>query len=58
MFVAKNKSGETILFYKKPKRKSVYWLSVDGKYFNIDSTIFPKLKWEDEPVEVIFLKEL
>lgn len=52
MWVARNKTGEVILFYKKPERKDGYWLSKDGKYFTINFTQFPTLKWEDEPLEI------
>lgn len=52
MWVAKNKTGEVILFYKKPKRRNGYWLSSDGKYMNISPDSFQCLTWESDPQEV------
>ena len=51
MFVAKNDDGSVILFYSEPIYKDGRWLAADGKYFEIDSSMFPYLP-TDRPIEV------
>ena len=63
MWIARDKSGTLNLFSEKPIRidnDDDIWLSFvwhpenvhTCKRMQIDSTYFPGLKWEDEPVEV------
>ena len=51
MFVAKNDDGSVILFYSEPIYKDGRWLAADGKYFEIDSSMFPYLPI-DRPIEI------
>lgn len=60
-WVARDKDGTLILYKGKPVRGSLdkdKWVSfgVHWENFEIDSSLFPDLKWEDEPVEVKLTK--
>lgn len=54
MWVARNKDGFLFLFYNKPRRYDEYgkWKSSAETPMQIDRTLFPNLKWEDDPIEV------
>lgn len=67
MWVTRNKDGELILWWKKPKRykrkckwgrygiTNIFAFSIYGAAIN--SKLFPELKWEDEPVEVAIVSK-
>lgn len=60
MWVARNKDGWLVLFESKPVRGEGFWYtnSRDDDSMPINSSLFPDLKWEDEPIEVeIKIKE-
>lgn len=63
MWIARNKEGLLRAFFKKPIRfenvwNSVEWYdvnsrtSVEKNVITLDDSLFPKLTWEDEPLEV------
>lgn len=56
MWVARDKDGELVLYKGKPVRSHSKdkWVSfgVNWENFTIDESLFPDLKWEDEPIEV------
>lgn len=51
----KNGYGGVRLWKVKPKRGNSYWKTDYSRddSFTIDEAMFPDLKWEDEPVEVV-----
>lgn len=52
MFVARDKNKYLNLFIDRPKRNNnEYWFSTQYK-LSLDYTLFPGLRWEDEPIEV------
>lgn len=54
-WVAKDKDGETTIHKNYPERRECYWWSDENNCqedYNLDSDLFPDLKWEDEPLEV------
>lgn len=64
-YIARDKSGELVLWFGKPKRASSaeLWYSYNGitwitdrvsdfHLYNLNPKDFDNLKWEDEPVEV------
>lgn len=49
--------GPLYLYNEKPERGPYVWNPIDGgdwicESIEIDPTLFPELKWEDEPIEV------
>lgn len=52
MRIARDKSGRLFLYYTKPKRRKDNWHKKGTPYLQLDKTLFPELKWEDDPVEV------
>jgi hypothetical protein len=64
MYVARDKDGTLCVFFSKPVKgyfvKS--WKSVSlylRDYFELDSSLFPEVSWEDEePTEVELVKKL
>lgn len=54
MWIARDKDGTLVLFKVKPVRCKDKWVSfgVNWENFTIDESLFPELKWEDEPIEV------
>lgn len=56
MYVARDEDGSLYLYGFKPERQYNTWYDWDdGSHFNIielDRELFPKLKWEDDPIEV------
>lgn len=57
MWVAREKSGRLFLFTNKPIRHEKcpgLWVNdnVITPIMEIDPSLFPNLKWEDEPLEV------
>lgn len=55
MWIARDKDGTLSLYRDKPVRAGIepyrWWGDeVDG--FDLDSSLFPNLTWEDEPIEV------
>lgn len=56
MFVARDKNGKLWLHLSESKPyKDVddVWVNCRGKYHQLDSSLFPEVKWEDEePTEV------
>ena len=62
LWLARDKDGFLTVFGNKPERSDEEWVdfySETAKQFIfIDNSLFPNLKWEDEPIEVnIFTKE-
>lgn len=68
MWVARDKNGTLHLWFNRPYRAYDYWFgrqTQDGwnqkeEYIQnkheIDSKLFPYLKWEDEPIEVSIIE--
>ena len=57
MFIVKDKSGTVLISVKEPERMTAHWRALDNQYMIMNAryatTIFPDLKWEDEPKEII-----
>lgn len=55
MFIAKDKSGTVLISVNKPERMMAHWRALDNQYMIMNvryaATIFPDLKWEDEPIQ-------
>lgn len=62
MWVARDKNGTLTLWVNEyPKRKYGIWIALDEDDYEywgvtIDNNLFPNLTWEDEPIEVGFVK--
>lgn len=52
MWIARDKTGRLFLYYTKPKRHKTGWHIKGDPYLQLDKSMFPELKWEDEPREV------
>ena len=54
MWVARDEDGSLWLFQTKPVRNFDNWNTEDfvSDFMKIDPTLFPDLKFEDEPIEV------
>lgn len=55
MYLARDKNRELYLFDKRPVRGNECWWAesgVDGTYLRLDSSLFPELTWESDPLEV------
>lgn len=59
LYVARDKNGALYLFTGKPYKDNGIWnvnykdLYGDNPYYQLDSNLFPEIKWEDtEPTEV------
>jgi len=58
MWIARDKNNLLYIYLNKPfkefKEDDVWTVSSKNsdKWFNIPSTLFPNLKWENEPIEV------
>lgn len=53
MYIARDKNRYLHLFIEKPKRNNnEYWFSPQYN-LSLDYTLFPELRWEDEPIEVM-----
>lgn len=58
MWVARDENTKLWLFINKPIRsKNIlgYWGCI-GECMELDSELFPDLKWEDEPIEVRLIR--
>lgn len=56
MWIARDKNGELWIFENKPVKEDDIYNNSDSDYMKIsDKTVFPELKWEDEPLEVDFI---
>lgn len=57
MFVSRDKSGNFLFSVGCPKRQMSHWTPPDNRYFVANKAygeeLFPFLRWEDEPIEVI-----
>lgn len=57
MYIAKDKSGTVLISVNKPERMMAHWRPFDCQYMVMNAkyaeTMFPDLKWEDEPKEII-----
>ena len=57
MWIARDENGSLTLFKKKPEKSeedgewSVFELHV--KYWELDEDLFPEVKWDDEPRELV-----
>lgn len=52
LYVARDKNGSLYLYEYKPKKHSIIWTNL-GFVEELDSDLFPEVKWEDEePTEV------
>lgn len=59
MWVARDADSTLWLHDTKPyiqDSSKGYYKPTSGRYFEIDSKLFPDLKWEDEPIEVVIKK--
>lgn len=55
MWVARNKDGTLNFFSKVPDRLGVSWCvgdNVSTYHCKLDSTLFPELTWNNEPIEI------
>ena len=52
MWVARDEDEDLVLHNSYPKRGEQGWWESDGDEIEIDSNLFPSLKWEDEPIKV------
>lgn len=55
MWVARDKDGHLFLWDRQPERGGTLWIvknTVLQHWFEIDASLFPDLKWEDEPIEI------
>ncbi|MBQ0073637.1 MAG: hypothetical protein KBT34_05545 [Prevotella sp.] len=52
MWVARDKDGTLFLYQSIPDRGKATFEPNDGSYMDIDSDLFPDLKFEDEPIQV------
>ena len=56
MFLSKDKSGTCLISETKPERATTFWKSNDSKYMVMTKKWadekFPRLSWEDEPIEI------
>lgn len=58
MWAARNKNGDLKLFYNKPFRfDDDKWITTWINWMEIDSTLFPDLTWDDEPIEVELVRK-
>ena len=49
MWLARDKNDDLYLFIDgKPEKVEKLWLNVDGDFIQIDSRLFPEVKWSDE----------
>lgn len=56
MWIARDKNGILVFYYNKPVKGINEWFPMfeDEEYVEVDSNIFPEVKWEDsEPRELI-----
>ena len=60
MWLARDKNDDLYLFIDgKPEKVENLWLNVDGDFIQIDSRLFPEVKWSDEDptkVKLVFDK--
>lgn len=56
LYVARNECGYLAVYNYKPKRQSETWEYQRDRCFPISEWMFPKLRWEDEPMEVTLIK--
>ena len=55
MWVARDKNGNLSLFNERPERYFNVWMqrySIEVSIGDLNPTLFPDLRWEDEPLEV------
>ena len=56
MFIAKDKSGTILISVKEPERMTAHWRALDNQYMIMNAkyaeTMFPDLKWENEPIKI------
>lgn len=55
MWIARNQDNSLFLFNKKPSKNSrrKRWLPLNINFTEIDSSLFPEVKWTDkEPTEI------
>ena len=60
MWVARDKDGSLwIYFDDKPKKSHDKWWATNQsvRYCRINSSLFPDLRWEDEPIEVKLVRK-
>lgn len=49
MWLARDKNDDLYLFIDgKPEKVEKLWFNVDADFIQIDSRLFPKVKWSDE----------
>ena len=60
MWLARDKNDDLYLFIDgKPEKVENLWLNVDADFIQIDSRLFPEVKWSDEEptkVKLVFDK--
>lgn len=54
MWIARDKNDDLYLFIDgKPEKVEKLWFNVDADFIQIDSRLFPEVKWSDvEPTKV------
>lgn len=54
MWIARDKDGHLFIWNKLPHRGYDAWEYIGAlvHWLEIDSSLFPDLKWEDDPIEV------
>lgn len=53
MWIARNSDNSLCLFYGSKPQKSIYSWNGVIEFIELDSSLFPEVKWEDkEPTEV------
>ena len=56
MWLAKDKNGTLDLYKVKPVRTYTTWCS-NGLSLPLDKSLYPHLKWEDEPMKVDLIQQ-
>lgn len=52
MWIARDKNGNLFLYQSIPNRGKATFEPTDGSYMDIDSDLFPDLRFEDEPIQI------
>jgi len=55
MFIARDKNNDLYLFNGLPVRGNECWWAetgLDGSYLRLDTSLYPEITWESEPLPV------
>ncbi|RNC70428.1 MAG: hypothetical protein ED859_06330 [Desulfuromonadales bacterium] len=58
MFIARDSNNDLYLFRDMPVRGSGCWWAekgVDGTYLLLDSSLYPEVTWESDPLPVMLV---